>query len=105
MYGIIASHTRQLTTYAAYLVYMLFPCMEYSLSGTTVGTSGQPISDIARQRRDTITPSTAECLVEKQSGLDIPVDDQSSLDILEDTLKWGHVAPTCPGRMLVGCLW
>ena len=73
------------------IIICLVPSNLLSLQRNTTGTSGQPISDIERQRRDDVNSSTSS---------DVPVDSPSSacLDILEDTLRWGHIAPTCPGE-------
>lgn len=53
---------------------------------TFLGHSGQPVSDIARQTHH--IPAAGD-----------GVFGEDRLNILCNTLQWGHIAPTCPGKL------
>lgn len=100
-----------------------------------LGHSGQPVTDIARQRLEqvetadvvvtetetenvatTITTTAAAATSstdDTNTAMDVTVTSlqsetaaaasssilkDNSLDILQDTLQWGHISPTCPGK-------
>jgi DNA polymerase II small subunit/DNA polymerase delta subunit B len=71
---------------------------------TFLGNSGQPVKDIVRQ---SMKPTAQKNIADVTAAMDLqpPLDNFgssttttiSALDALENTVLWGHVAPTCPG--------